>query len=272
MRIGLKKLELPKTSNYTVPGASLKLRIWIQIYHAYKNIAKDNTVLIFDSLKRFHTGEENSASDMCKIMGALRSLTRNGASVIVLHHRGKSEHSYRGSSDILAGVDVCYTLSKEGELLKLSCDEKNRFGEPFSLYLRINESETHFRFDLANSPKSEKTEVELVHVKNAIISILDRGEIPIQRKIVETANIQFGIPLKRIRKLLDDGEGKYWTVRKGLKNNTKIYNLLGDESGNELNKVEDKDDKAVIQLSDTVPPEKPENRKSKLDPWDEYPF
>jgi len=106
---------------------------------AYKELAKSDTVLIFDSLIRFHSGEENSSSDMSKVISSLRSLTRSGASVIVIHHRGKSEHSYRGSSDILAGVDICYTLIKKGEGLKLSCDTKNRFAQPFTIFLKINE-------------------------------------------------------------------------------------------------------------------------------------
>ena len=118
---------------------------------AYKELAQYNTLLFFDSLIRFHTGDENSSTEMSKVISSLRSLTRNGTSVVLIHHKGKSEHNYRGSSDILAGVDICYTLSKEGELLKFSCDTKNRFGQPFSKFLKINETKGHFEFEVVVS-------------------------------------------------------------------------------------------------------------------------
>src|SRR5439155_25835281 len=58
--------------------------------------------MVFDSLLRFHSADENSATEMKVAMGCLRDLVTAGATVVVLHHRSKSETStYRGSSDIL---------------------------------------------------------------------------------------------------------------------------------------------------------------------------
>jgi hypothetical protein len=85
------------------------------------DFAKDGPLIVFDSFIRFHSAEnENDAAEMSSVMGNLRALANAGASVLVLHHRGKSETSlYRGSSDIGAGADVVLALAKREELLEL---------------------------------------------------------------------------------------------------------------------------------------------------------
>jgi hypothetical protein len=84
-------------------------------------------VLIVDSMIRFHTADENSATQMAPVMAALRELATAGASVVVLHHKSKSEtSSYRGSSDIVAGADAAFALSKHAGKLELRTI-KNRF-------------------------------------------------------------------------------------------------------------------------------------------------
>ena len=74
-------------------------------------------MIIFDSLRRFHDRDENSATQMSKVLRWLRRLARRGATVVVIHHQDKSKtFNYRGSSDILAGVDVALALSKEKKM------------------------------------------------------------------------------------------------------------------------------------------------------------
>ncbi len=89
--------------------------------------SRQEPVLIVDSMIRFHTADENSATQMAPVMAALRELASAGASVIVLHHKPKGETSaYRGSSDIVAGADAAYALVKRDGLLELRTI-KNRF-------------------------------------------------------------------------------------------------------------------------------------------------
>jgi hypothetical protein len=97
-----------------------------------------NPLVIFDSFIRFHSADENSAGEMATVMGQLRVLANAGATVLILHHRAKSEASkYRGSSDIQAAVDLAYTIekAKDGDL-DLRCF-KNRVGPEFSITLRL---------------------------------------------------------------------------------------------------------------------------------------
>lgn len=94
--------------------------------------------MIFDSLIRFHEGEENSATEMAEVMQELRALAHAGATLVLLHQRAKSETSrYRGSSDIAGGVDTAISISRDRKagLLTLECF-KSRYVEEFSLTLR----------------------------------------------------------------------------------------------------------------------------------------
>ncbi|HEV3330169.1 MAG TPA: AAA family ATPase [Bryobacteraceae bacterium] len=79
--------------------------------------AKEKPLLIWDSLVEFHTGDEQSSNETRDFMRQFRRLAHLGATVVVLHHTGKSEMSqeYRGSSDIKAVVDMAFLLKKEGK-------------------------------------------------------------------------------------------------------------------------------------------------------------
>jgi archaellum biogenesis ATPase FlaH len=69
-------------------------------------------LLIWDSLVEFNPGDELNATETRAFMKKFRALSNLGATVLVLHHCGKSSTSseYRGSSDIKAGVDTAYKL------------------------------------------------------------------------------------------------------------------------------------------------------------------
>ncbi len=71
-------------------------------------------LIIWDSLIEFHPGDEGNASETRKFMKGFRNLANLGATIVLLHHTGKSSTSkkYRGSSDIKAAVDTAYLLEK----------------------------------------------------------------------------------------------------------------------------------------------------------------
>jgi hypothetical protein len=96
------------------------------------------SLIIIDTLHRNMGGaDENSAADMSRYFDHIDRLRyRFGASVITVHHSGHgAKDRARGSSAIMAGVDVLY-LMKENKLassqakkvVTLSCD-KNKDGE-----------------------------------------------------------------------------------------------------------------------------------------------
>ncbi len=82
-------------------------------------------LVIIDSLAAFDIGDENSAADMRRFMHQCRRLADLGATVLVIHHDGKSDTAkdFRGSSDFKASVDQafhCSNLSSDGKLDRLT--------------------------------------------------------------------------------------------------------------------------------------------------------
>jgi hypothetical protein len=73
-------------------------------------------LVVVDSLVAFHGGDENAAGEMRCFMQRCRRLADLGATVVVIHHSGKSESSadYRGSSDFKASLDSGYHVSSFG--------------------------------------------------------------------------------------------------------------------------------------------------------------
>lgn len=72
---------------------------------------KYEPLMIFDSLRRFHSGDENSATDMNAVFEECRKLTTLGATVIILVNLGKDEKKGpRGSSDIGDAVDMLHEV------------------------------------------------------------------------------------------------------------------------------------------------------------------
>jgi hypothetical protein len=104
----------------------------------------EEPLFVWDSLVEFHTGDEQSAKDTRKFMKFFRTLTNNGATVLILHHTGKavSSKKYRGSSDIEAAVDMAYLVegkSRDGALHSLTMNYfKSRFapGQNFGMEFR----------------------------------------------------------------------------------------------------------------------------------------
>ena len=165
-------------------------------------------LFVFDSLIRFHDGDENSATEMSPVMGDLRALANAGATVVALHHRAKSEASrYRGSSDILGGVDVAIAVSRDHDagLIKLQCF-KSRFDAEFAVTLRP-ELESAGGFALAE-PSSHSRESSDVETLRRVIATQPGLS---QRDVVKRA----GLPQSRGIELLRKDEGLSWRSERG---------------------------------------------------------
>lgn len=202
-------------------------------------IQNPGSLLIFDSFRRFHQADENDSKEMARTMGPLIELVKQGATVLFLHHRGKSEiNQYRGSSDILAVVDIAFTLEKvkrefgQRNLLKFECI-KNRFIEDFSLLLEVKEMDDFLYLEDITQAEKEKIKQEkekkiregMMSIQNAIISLMEEeGEAPNQKQIIQKVieeNAELGV--RKIRELLNQGEGKLWLKNRGARNQHLYY-------------------------------------------------
>jgi hypothetical protein len=97
-----------------------------------REFAAKNPLMIWDSLVEFHPGDEQSSTETRKFMKLYRSLAHLGATILILHHVGKSGKSpYRGSSDIKAAVDTAYHVEgvpRDGRIHRLTLENfKSRF-------------------------------------------------------------------------------------------------------------------------------------------------
>ncbi len=96
--------EVPLQYVFKLPEHAATLRALVLRYRA--------KLVVLDSLRECHTGDENSSKDMAPIMHLIRQLAQpTGAAVIVVHHTAKNADvgdllRARGSSAIIAGVDA----------------------------------------------------------------------------------------------------------------------------------------------------------------------
>lgn len=184
-------------------------------------------VMIFDSLIRFHSLDENEATAMRVVSAFFRRLCNLGATVIVLHHRGKpsvegSRSPFRGSSEIEAGCDIAYCLTKKmtehGPFLDVRCF-KNRHGLETEFRLRFDSEKGLFL-----PQQTEEVEAEQERIKKISKAI---AETP--KASVDEIQKATGIPEKQLRELLKKGEGMGWTYQAGAHNKYQYMSLKKQE-------------------------------------------
>lgn len=81
---------------------------------AIERMASGARLVVIDTLRRFHSGDENSAGEMARLLGVLEGICeRTGASVLFLHHTAKgaalngagdAQQASRGSSVLVDNV------------------------------------------------------------------------------------------------------------------------------------------------------------------------
>ena len=158
-------------------------------------------LLIWDSLVQFHSGDEQSASETRKFMDHFRRLANLGATVLILHHTGKTSTSqdYRGSSDIKAAVDMAYHLepelsANEGIHLLTLRNFKGRFAPGKSFGLEFVEKQGFIACEMPDT----KTAVDPMQ---AIVEIVRENPGSNQAQIVKMAQ-QVGIGKHQVEKCL----------------------------------------------------------------------
>jgi hypothetical protein len=178
-------------------------------------------VIIFDSLIRFHTGEENSAKDIAQVMESLRSLVDAGATVGMLHHKGRAEGSqYRGSSDIIGGPDTAYSVTRDREAgtIKFDCF-KSRYIEEFSLTIRPDLTNSG-DFLVIEAPEQAEQHENV----SRIAEIIQANSGITQTRIIELS----GIPQARARDILQRYSGEFWRCENGNHNAKRYFLATGN--------------------------------------------
>jgi archaellum biogenesis ATPase FlaH len=143
----------------------------------------DIKLVIFDSLTRIHTKDENSAGEMASVFKHLKTLVAKEIAVIVIHHnrkpgirRSSAGNEMRGSSDILAAVDCHIALSRNSNQVTFH-QTKQRYApeiKPFDLL--VNSSEFSFAFEYQGEADTKSKSDEALK-KEVFNQLNDYGEL-----------------------------------------------------------------------------------------------
>ena len=187
-----------------------------------KIASKIQPLIIVDSFIRFHKGDENSAAEMAPIMAELRKLAHAGATVVLQHHKGKAECThYRGSSDIKAGVDLCFAVNhdRERNVISIECF-KNRFGQETTLAVKPQIGND----DAFDVMQDEALLLER-EIEQRLIGLIEREPGLSQSELLKLA----GLPLHKGRRALQRGLRRLWRTEQGLHGRLSYY-TIGPES------------------------------------------
>jgi archaellum biogenesis ATPase FlaH len=196
-------------------------------WEAYKTLPK-GSLIIFDTLRSSQSRDEDKSQDMANVMGRLKELRDLGFTVVILHHTAKNnDRAAKGSTAIVDLADHILGLTmvkkrQDGKevivddeedqgdtLFRFGWREKTRF-EPFHLYLTLNPDRG---FELAPDPQ-EKTLESMREI------LMNLG--PCSKGVFYEAckrTLDFGE--KKVRGLLDHGDGRFWDLGKGTCKNLK---------------------------------------------------
>lgn len=135
-------------------------------------------LVVLDSLVRFHSKEENSATEMATVMNEIRKLVGDDRAVVVVHHHkkersfGRGGHNVRGSSDIFAALDCHIVVErKEDDSLLLSQNKLRiqRQLDPFKVSIPLTETGLNFVYDGADTSRRERVLEIAEEIKAALI-------------------------------------------------------------------------------------------------------
>lgn len=180
-------------------------------------------LIVFDSFIRFHGADENSATEMGRVMGDARALANAGASVILQHHKPKAEGTqYRGSSDIKAGVDLAFAVNyeKQQEIISVQCF-KNRFGADLVIAIRPRLGKGA-SFELTREPTLQREYEEA----GIVLGVIQEQPGISQSQILQLA----GLPIHKTRSILKSGERKLWRTAVGPHGRLDYHPLAAESS------------------------------------------
>jgi hypothetical protein len=173
---------------------------------SYLALAKENpeSVFVFDSYSKFLPKgySENTNENAADVTNFLRELTAYGITVILIHHAGKdSSNGVRGAEEILAGVDVAFTLTKNDNRLTLK-SIKNRFASDSTILIDVKtDIDGYISFEDASEDEQRKKEQKLTgHLKTVceIVIELNAQTKPTTKEAVKDV----------LKKTLDIGDQK----------------------------------------------------------------
>lgn len=201
-------------------------------YALYKQLPS-GSILIFDTLRASQDRDENKSNEMGLIMGRLKELRDMGFTIILLHHTAKnSEKIAKGSTAIVDLADHILGLTlvrkkRDGQeivvddedneddlVYRFGVREKTRF-EPYQIYLTLNPDRG---FDLAPDPQEDTL--------RAMFECLGERSAINKTDFLKECKVKTNLSDKKVRRLFEIGQGRYWSVEKRGTNNAQIVSPI----------------------------------------------
>ncbi len=156
---------------------------------------KSLTVVMFDSLRSMHEADENDSTTMQVIMDHLKTISREGITVLFTHHnrkksmfsKGDDAEASRGSSAINAAVSGYVSLEEEnrevGKFIILR-HLKSKIGKKEDAKeIKVIEEPGRLSFNYEGEFKSG--ERKLTSTKDAIMAAVKPGELKVLNDFIE---------------------------------------------------------------------------------------
>lgn len=174
----------------------------------------DPVLVVMDSLVRFHSKDENSASEMSGVMRNISLLTSEERTVLFIHHHKKEgfgknsgSNSVRGSTDIFNALDCHIGIKKNTDTLTLN-QHKLRVQkqlDPFSVTID-NLTAGHLQFvyggvDTSRQDLVNETMGEIVNMLNQAA-----GEVVSRKELGEEFDVSKKMLTEALNTLIENEE------------------------------------------------------------------
>jgi len=170
-------LDIEHLDLYVITASMLRLDLADHQQRLNATLAHLNPrFLLLDPLVRLHRLDENSATDVSKLLGFIRQMQRTHHTAIALvHHASKKHHAQpgqalRGSSDLHAFGDSNAYLARSDKRIALSVEHRTaRSMDPVQLELvsRPDDSATHLQITAGPDPPVSVADRVLLLLHNA---------------------------------------------------------------------------------------------------------
>lgn len=125
LRLGLRPGDRMWTHSFGAHTPPEPLPAVLQLPDAFEPLeamvyAVRPAVIVIDSLRQAHTGDESSSQEMARVMGQVKRLAMYGAAVIIVHHSRKNDGAMRGSTEIEATADSITDVEREADVSLVS--------------------------------------------------------------------------------------------------------------------------------------------------------
>ena len=206
-----------------------------------------NTLIVFDSIKNFIIGDRDKNKDVSVVMETLKSLRRQGATVIFLHHTNKpqkdiEELTYAGSSAWEEDTANAFILKKnEHRGTFIFQPIKVRTGDLYELAFTYDaENHSIHKVDLMFAKESRIDE----EIRQEITSFIRNSvQKPTYSQILKHCEEQY-FSKDKINAVIQNGKGTFWIAKRQKENNKDEFELIhvdiADKSDMPLNRMFDK--------------------------------